>query len=408
MRNVWLIARREYLERIRTKAFLVATILIPVLMGGFVFGAGYLSSRAKASAHVAIVAADAQFAQDLKQQLESGRHSSMTVDLATPSPETRSALDAELKSKSGIAGYLWVTPAAAAGARPLFAYAARSAGDATTVDTLQSAVQSVLTRERLNHSGIGAGEVDALLAPVTIDTSSSGDSRAAYAAASLLFLLMYMVIMLYGMNTARSIIEEKTSRVFEVMLSTIRPEEMLAGKILGVGAVGLTQIGVWMVAAGILGSTNLAASFVGSGHVPISLTQIVFFVVYFLFGYLLYSSIAAALGAMTNSEQELQQLNMFLVMPLAFCMLMSFVIVPAPNSTLARVVSLIPFCSPLLMNLRISLTTVAPWEIGLSFVLMSLTILAILWVASRIYRVGILMYGKKPNLAEVLRWLKYS
>ena len=163
-----------------------------------------------------------------------------------------------------------------------------------------------------------------------------------------------------------------------------------------------------MLAAGLLGSTPLAAGLMGGGHAPISLTQIFFFVAYFIFGFLVYSSIAAALGAMTNSEQELQQLNMFLVLPLAFCMLMLFVIVPAPNSTLAQVVSLIPFCSPLLMNFRISLTTVPAWQIGLSFALMTLTILAILWVASRIYRVGILMYGKKPNLPEILRWLKYS
>jgi ABC-2 type transport system permease protein len=406
--NTLLIARREYLERIRTRAFLIATILIPLLMGGFVFGSGYLSSRTKSAAHVAIVSPDAQFAADLQHQLETGRRSRMTVDLATPSPAIRAALDQDLHSKDGITGYLWVTPAADPNTRPVFAYTARSAGDATTVDILRTSILNVLTRERLNHSGLGAHDVDALLAPVDIDTSSTGDSRAAYGAATLLFLLMYMVIMLYGMNTARSIIEEKTSRVFEVMLSTIRPEEMLAGKILGVGAVGLTQIGVWMLAAGILGSTSLAAGVVGSGHIPISLAQIAFFIAYFLFGYLLYSSIAAALGAMTNSEQELQQLNMFLVIPLAFCMLMSFVIVPAPNSTLARVVSLIPFCSPLLMNLRISLTTVAPWEIALSFVLMSITILAILWVASRIYRVGILMYGKKPSLPEVLRWLRYS
>jgi ABC-2 type transport system permease protein len=408
MHSVWLIAQREYLERIRTRAFLVATILIPVLMGGFVFGSGYLATSTKAAAHIAIVSPDSQFAAALQQQLETGKDSRMTVDLAAPTPEARAALDRDLKSKSGIAGYLWVTPSSTPGARPDFAYTARSAGDVATVSTIEHAIQTVLTRQRLNRSGLAAPEVDALLAPVKLDTSSTGDTRTAYAAASLLFLLMYMVIMLYGMNTARSIIEEKSSRVFEVMLSTIRPEQMLAGKILGVGAVGLTQIGAWMLAAGILGSTAIASSIVGSGHLPISLTQIFFFIAYFLFGYLLYSSIAAALGAMTNSEQELQQLNMFLVIPLAFCMLMSFVIVPAPNSTLARVVSLIPFCSPLLMNLRISLTTVAPWEIILSFVLMSVTILAILWVASRIYRVGILMYGKKPNLPEILRWLRYS
>jgi ABC-2 type transport system permease protein len=266
----------------------------------------------------------------------------------------------------------------------------------------------VLTREELNRKGVAVKDIDGLLAPVNVDTSATGDSRAAYSAALVLFLLMYMVIMLYGMNTARSIIEEKSSRIFEVLLSTIKPDEMLAGKILGVGAVGLTQIGVWMAAAIILGSTGLAASFLGSGKLPISLGQALFFVAYFLFGFLVYSSIAAALGAMTNSEQELQQLNMFLVLPLAFCMLMLFVIGAAPNSTLSTVVSLIPFCSPLLMNLRISLTTVPVWQIALSFVLMSLTIVAILWVASRIYRVGILMYGKKPNLPEILRWLRYS
>ncbi len=406
--NTFLIARREYLERVRTRAFLIATILIPILMGGFVFASGYLGSKAKSASHVAIVSTDQRFAADLKHQLENGKHSSMTVDLYPPTPATREALEQDLKNKNGITGYLWLTPASTPGARPAYTYVARSAGDATTVNILTSSIQSVLTRERLASSGLNPRDVDSLLAPVDIDTSATGDSRAAYAAATTLFLLMYMVIMLYGMNTARSIIEEKSSRIFEVLLSTIRPDEMLAGKILGVGAVGLTQIGVWMLAAFILSSTNLAAGLLGSGHIPISLAQIFFFIAYFLFGFLLYSSIAAALGAMTNSEQELQQLNLFLVMPLAFCMLMLFVIGPAPNSTLSTVVSLIPFCSPLLMNLRISLTTVPPWQIGLSFALMALTILAILWVASRIYRVGILMYGKKPNLPEILRWLRYS
>lgn len=412
MHNIWLIAKREYLERIRTKAFLIATILIPVFMGVFTFGSGYLSSRAKSSSHVAIVSADPTFAADLKHELQTGKHSRMTVDLISPTPENseaiRTRLDRALQSKGDLAGYLWVTPPAQANTRPTFTYVPRSAGDLTTQETLSAAIQNILTRESLTHQGMGVADIDNLMAPVVIDTSKTGDSRAAFGAAYLLFFLMYMVIMLYGMNTARSIIEEKTSRVFEVMLSTIKPDEMLAGKILGVGAVGITQIGVWMLAAGLLGSTPLATGLMGGGHAPISLTQIFFFVTYFVFGFLLYSSIAAALGAMTNSEQELQQLNMFLVMPLAFCMLMLFVIVPAPNSTLAQIVSLIPFCSPLLMNFRLSLTEVPAWQIGLSFVLMSLTILAILWVASRIYRVGILMYGKKPNLPEILRWLKYS
>ena len=409
MHNVWLIAKREYLERIRTKAFLIATILIPLLMGGFLFGVGYFSTHAKSSSHVAIVSADAIFASDLKHELKANKNSSsMTVDLLAPSDATRADLDRDLKGKGNLTGYLWVTSPAHSDVRPAFTYVPRSAGDITTEQTLSGAIKDTLTRERLTRQGMAAPDIATLMSPVAIDTSKTGDSRAAFGAAYLLFFLMYMVIMLYGMNTARSIIEEKSSRVFEVMLSTIKPDEMLAGKILGVGAVGITQIAVWMLAAGLLGSTSLATNFIGGGHAPISLSQIFFFVAYFIFGFLVYSSIAAALGAMTNSEQELQQLNMFLVLPLAFCMLMIFVIIPAPNSTLAQVVSLIPFCSPLLMNFRISLTTVPPWQIGLSFVLMTITILAILWVASRIYRVGILMYGKKPSLPEILRWLKYS
>ncbi len=410
LHNIWLIARREYLERIRTKAFLVATILIPVLMGGLGFGSAYLGSRTKSSAHIAILTSDAPFAADLKHELESGSDSRMSVDTSPNSPTLRQQLNAELKSgKSHLAGYLQIIPPTSPDARPQFLYKPRSASDISTNSALRVAIKNVLTRERLAGHGIAAAEIEGLMAPVEIDTSESGDTTVAFFAAYVLFFLMYMVIMLYGMNTARSIIEEKSSRIFEVLLATIRPDEMLAGKILGVGSVGLTQIGVWMIAAALIG-TFFGSTIPGAapGHAIITAGQIFFFVAYFLFGFLLYSSIAAALGAMTNSEQELQQLNMFLVLPLAFSMLMLFSIIKDPDSTLSRIVSLIPFCSPLLMNFRVSIGNPQPWELILSFVLMTVTILAILWIASRIYRVGILMYGKKPNLPEILRWLKYS
>jgi ABC-2 type transport system permease protein len=158
-----------------------------------------------------------------------------------------------------------------------------------------------------------------------------------------------------------------------------------------------------------MAAAGLFAARAGSmSSVTISPTQAIFFIIYFALGYTLYSSVAASLGAMTNSEQELQQLNMFLMMPLFFCMLMIPVLIGNPNSTLSRIVSQIPFCAPLLMNFRISLSMPQPWEIALSMALIVVTILAVLWVSSRIYRVGILMYGKKPNLPEILRWLKYS
>lgn len=413
MHNVWLIAKREYVERVRTKGFLLATILIPVLMAALVGGSAFFMQRTKTSSHIAVVTSDSALGQDIKHQLETGRNSSMTVDLMQPSGATRSGLETQLHTRSGqLAGYLWVDPPAQPGERPRFEYHARSAGDISTEDTIQSGVHTVLTREGLISHGLTGQQIDQITAPVDIDTSSSGNAALAFGIAYLFFFLMYMVIMLYGMNTARSIIEEKTSRVFEVLLATIKPDQLLAGKILGVGAVGVTQVAVWMVAAFALSGSSMVARLAGSSgtgaHGVLSAAQVGFFVLYFIFGFLLYSSIAAALGAMTNSEQELQQLNMFLVMPLAFCMVMLFPVVRAPDSTLARVVSLIPFCSPLLMNLRTSLTSVPAWEIILSVVLMSLTIVGVIWISSRIYRVGILMYGKRPNLPEIVRWLKYS
>lgn len=413
MHNVWLIAKREYVERVRTKGFLLATILIPVLMAALVGGSAFFMQRTKTSSHIAVVTSDSALGQDIKHQLETGRNSSMTVDLMQPSGATRSGLETQLHTRSGqLAGYLWVDPPAQPGERPRFEYHARSAGDISTEDTIQSGVHTVLTREGLISHGLTGQQIDQITAPVDIDTSSSGNAALAFGIAYLFFFLMYMVIMLYGMNTARSIIEEKTSRVFEVLLATIKPDQLLAGKILGVGAVGVTQVAVWMVAAFALSGSSMVAKLAGSSgtgaHGVLSAAQVGFFVLYFIFGFLLYSSIAAALGAMTNSEQELQQLNMFLVMPLAFCMVMLFPVVRAPDSTLARVVSLIPFCSPLLMNLRTSLTSVPAWEIILSVVLMSLTIVGVIWISSRIYRVGILMYGKRPNLPEIMRWLKYS
>jgi ABC-2 type transport system permease protein len=412
MHNIWLIAKREYLERVRTKAFLISTLLIPLLMGGGIVGSIFAGSKAKSTSHITIVSPDQQLATDLKSELENGKDSQMTVDVISPgNSSTRATLDSMLADKQ-IDGYLWITPGTNPGDRPNFSYTPRSAADIGTKGTITSALRTVLMRERLSHQGMVAHDVDSLMQPVKVDTTQAGknaDTVSTFVAIYVLFFLMYMVILLYGMNVARSIIEEKTSRVFEVLLATIKPEELMAGKVIGVGSVGLTQVAVWLLTAIILTSGSLVGALAGSKvHVSLNPMQIIFFVVYFLLGYLLYSSIAAALGAMVNSDQELQQLNMILVMPLAGCMFALAPVISNPSGTVARVISLIPFCTPLIMYLRISLATPPAWEIALSIVLMLVTIYAILWVTARIYRVGILMYGKRPNLPEILRWLKYS
>jgi ABC-2 type transport system permease protein len=405
MHNVLLIAKREYLERIRTRGFILATILIPTLMGGGIFGVAALARNSKTAAHVAIVASTTQPAADLKEQLEHGTDSDMQVDIVAASPTAHDMLANKIRDKQ-LDGYLVITQPAP-GAQPTFDFTPRSSADIATSEAITDALHRVLAREYLTAHGASSADADTLLQPPTVNILNAdgkhGNSKKAFYVAYTLFLLMYMVVLLYGMNVARSIIEEKTSRVFEVLLATIKPDELLAGKILGVGAVGLTQVGVWMTAAALFVARMGAMS-----GITISAPQLIFFVIYFALGYALYSSVAAALGAMTNSEQELQQLNMFLMMPLFFCMLMLPVIIANPSSTTARIVSQIPFCAPLLMNFRISLAMPQRWEIALSMFLIVVTIAAVLWVSARIYRVGILMYGKKPNLPEILRWLKYS
>ncbi|HEX3853777.1 MAG TPA: hypothetical protein VHW01_22585, partial [Polyangiaceae bacterium] len=177
MHNTWLIARREYMERVKTKVFIVATVLIPLLMGALVFGSSYLGSRSKTSAHIAVVTSNAAFGTDLRKQLASGKDSNMRVDLLAPSSQTRAALNDRLHDKSSsLAGYLWVTPPATPDARPTFSYTARSAGDIATQDAIQTALDTVLMRERLTASGLPGTEINSLMAPVKIDTSASGNA----------------------------------------------------------------------------------------------------------------------------------------------------------------------------------------------------------------------------------------
>jgi ABC-2 type transport system permease protein len=417
MHNVWLIARREYIERIRTRGFLITTVLIPIIMGGFIFGSSFLGSKVSSESHIAIVSSDLQPALDLQDELERPRLSDgasgprMTVDVMGAGQETRAILDRELDS-GDLDGYLWIAPAATPGAPPAFTFTPRSGDEQSLRNSLASAIDRVLLRERMARQGMAGADLDAMLQPVQIATVHAPhrvDREAAEVSVTVLFFLMYMVIMLYGMNVARSIIEEKTSRIFEVLLATIRPEEMMAGKIIGVGSVGLTQVAIWITAGLLLMSSAMAPHLGGQPlHFALTVPQIVYFFVYFLLGYLFYSSIAAALGAMTNSEQELQQLNLFLVLPLAFCFIALRAVLINPDSSFSRSLALVPPFTPLLMYVRVTLGHPAPWEVALSLALTSASIYAIIWVTSRIYRVGVLMYGKRPNLPEILRWLKYS
>jgi ABC-2 type transport system permease protein len=226
-------------------------------------------------------------------------------------------------------------------------------------------------------------------------------------------ILLYMSLLMYGIITMRSVLEEKTTRTMEVLISAVTPSQLLAGKILGVAGVAITQFLIWGATVVLLGSYGVAMAAMGGAgslmsgiHVPASL--MICAVVYFFCGYFLYSAMFAAVGAACSSEQDAQQLQWIAMAPLVFTMLIYSVVLNDSTSRLAVILSEIPFFGPVLMPLRMSLQTPPLWQLALSIVLLLLSIAVVILASAKIYRVGILMYGKRPTLPEMFRWLRYS
>ncbi|HEY2000813.1 MAG TPA: ABC transporter permease [Acidobacteriaceae bacterium] len=416
MREVLLIARREYLERVRSRAFLMMTILFPLmiglLLGGSVF-AGKLGSGVK---DIAIVSNDAALARAVATEMQSEPAQGTPLEVVAPASDAqRAALNRRVEDKT-LDGYLWLEQKPGA-ATPEVSFISRSAGDLFSLSGLESAVEHGLERERLVQHGVSSAEISAMTRQPDIQTMQihegrlmpSNSMKSFFGAYAMMFLI-YFTVVFYGMNVARSVVEEKTSRIFEVLLSTVRPQALMAGKLLGVGAAGLTQMTIWFLLVSTIVGTSAGAS-LGSGGLAafgIHPQQLFFLAAYFLLGFFFYSAIAAAVGASVSSEQEIQQFSIVIVAPLTVGMVLISYIVGNPTALPVVLLSLFPPCAPIVMFLRMSSQMPPAWQIALSMVLMLLSIWAAIWVASRIYRVGILMYGKRATLPEILRWMRYS
>ena len=415
MRNILLIAKREYLEQIRGRAFRLSTVLVPFLFVVIV-GIMYLSGRgADSSKHVVIASSDALLAADMRTQLLTRKEAKFVVDVIAPAtPEDRAALVQQVKAKA-INGFLWIETAA--GREPAATYVSTSSGDFITDARLGSALNRALVRERLAANGVQAGNVDALLKNVEIETrqvSKEGmevksNAMTSFYKGYLMAFLLSMTTVVYGLNVARSIIQEKTSRIFEVMLAIAKPGDMLAGKLIGVGAVGLTQIGIWTVAAAAIAGSALAAPILsGTLSIHFSWVEGVLFPVYFVLGYLLYAALFAGLAATCETEQELQMYTPLAALPVWLSFALIVMVVNNPDSLLSIAASLFPATAPIIMMLRMGSQMPPVWQFVASIALLVLSIWATLWFSSRLYRVGILMYGKRATLPEILRWLRYS
>ena len=422
MREAWLIARREYLERIRSKAFRISTVLIPVFFG-LIFGAGALSGKlSKGPRHIVVASNDPPLAESERAELmaasEDGKDPSSrpTVDVKAPLTESELApLNAEVQSKQ-IDGYLWLNRRPGT-TRVEATYTSGGSADFVGKDRMQDAIGHALVREELEKRGASSEEIQALLKDVDLKTQQvkngtavASDASKGFWGAYLMTFMLYFAVVFYGVNVAHSVVAEKTSRIFEVMLSSAKPESLMLGKLLGVAAVGLTQMAIWIAFLFMLSASSLWTTLGLGGLAAYGVTplQLIFFVLYFILGFFLYSSLSAGLGATVSQESEVQQFSMIIVLPQVIGLVLTAYILGNPGAWPVVLLSLFPPCTPIVMSLRMAAMAVPPWQLALSLVLMVLSIYGMVWVATRIYRVGILMYGKRPTLPEMLRWLKYS
>jgi ABC-2 type transport system permease protein len=426
MREALLIARREYLERIRSKAFRISTVLIPLFFS-LIFGVGALSGKlSKGPRHIVVASNDPLLAESERAELIAAENaasearkdpsSRLTVDVKAPLTESELApLNAEVESKQ-IDGYLWLNRRPGT-TRLEATYTSGGSADFVGRDRMQDAIGHVLVREELEKRGATSEEIQTLLKDVDLKTQQVKNGKAVASDASkgfwgayLMTFMLYFAVIFYGVNVAQSVVAEKTSRVFEVMLASVKPESLMLGKLLGVGAVGLTQIAIWIAFLFMLSASSLWMTLGLGGLAAYGVTplRLIFFVLYFILGFFLYSSLSAGLGATVSQESEVQQFSMIIVLPQVIGLVLIAYILGNPGAWPVVLLSLFPPCTPIVMCLRMAAMAVPAWQLALSLVLMLLSIYGMVWVATRIYRVGILMYGKRPTLPEILRWLKYS
>jgi ABC-2 type transport system permease protein len=296
-------------------------------------------------------------------------------------------------------------------------YLAKNVTDFQEIRRLESAVSGVIVSHRLSESGFDPTRVQELTRDVDLRAlkatkeGTTEETGSTYLVGVILVLFLYMTTLLYGISVMRSVLEEKSSRVIEVVLTSVKPFQLMMGKILGTGAVGLVQFGVWsgFGILTILYGGAISSAF-GSSEIPLQGTPMYiffYFILYFLLGYFLYAAMYAAVGAIATTDQEAQQIQRPVTILIIIPILLMQLYFRNPDSQLAIVLSHIPFFSPILMFMRICIVMPSPGEILLSIAVLLTTILVAVWVVAKIYRVGILMYGKRPTFPEIVKWIRY-
>jgi len=424
MRKILSVIKREYLQIVRTKGFIIGTLLGPVLMG-LIIVIPILSSIVAVPEQETIGVIDStreiyeELDQKLGYKMRDGRRRYLLkkYEPRVESDELRNNLRQSVLEKE-LNAFLYIPEDIATSGKA--EYVSEHVSDFDEIRSIQEALNSVVIGKRLKREGLEPQKIAQYIKRVglkTIKLTKKGeeeeDTGGTFLISYLLVLILYMTLFFYGSIIMRGVIEEKTSRVVEVVLSSLKPFQLMMGKIFGIAAVGFTQYAIWALfgLAASRYSKPLISSFFPAAdfRLPsIPAYIFVYFVIFFILGYFLYGTIYAAIGSMVNSEKEAQQLlmpvSMFLVIP----MLMMVFILRSPNSSLSVILSMIPFFAPILMLMRICILLPPLIQVAGSIVLLTLTIFLMIWLTSKIYRVGILMYGKRPNIKELIKWMRYK
>lgn len=436
MKKILLIIQREYLVRVRKKSFLVMTALAPLLFAGLLIGPVLLNKSVNKSKVIEVVDKSGLFVNKLE------KNSNLKFVYLNESLENAK----EKLPKSKHTALLYIPKTNLSNLSGIKLLSEKSVG----IDlqrNLEKAIRLTTEDMKLLKSGIDKNLLSSIKTTIKIDTQNlKGEKSSATMAYIIGFatsFLIYMAIFLYGVQIMRGVIEEKVSRIIEVMISSVKPFQMMLGKIIGVALIGLTQFVLWIgltlaittVVFNIMDKNQLKASVATSasdsavaskpkvmeqindvkqGNKMMSaintipwVSVIATFLFYFIGGYLLYSAMFAAVGSAADTETDTQQFVMPISIPLIFAIVASSAIIKDPNGPLAFWMSIIPFTSPVAMMLRTPYGVPA-WELVLSMVLLVVGFVAITWLAGRIYRVGVLMYGKKVSFKEIGKWLFYK
>ncbi len=419
MNKIITIIKREYKETVFKKGFIILTLLIPVFMIGVTIIPALLielESDTPLTVNVVdesgLVAAPLQ--SSLTDTLKNGQPK-FILNIIRSGTETGQLVDAQksLIEKELIDGLLYI-PASVLDSNRIEFYA-RNVSDFQTNRTLNRAVEKIIIDYRLKNSGFDPQIVQGLITDITLRTvkiqkggkERDSDFTSEYFSTFIFVLILYMTLIVYGTSIMRSIIQEKSNKVVEVILASVKPIQLMAGKILGQGLVGLTQYAIWSIVA--IGISLGGSSFIpmkGNGLMNISTVTMIWFVVYYVLGYFLYSGMYSIIGVATTSDQEAQQASMPITLLLVVPLLVLTTLVKNPDSSLITGLSYIPFFSPIIMFARINMSAPAAMEIILSLVILIVSIIGVIWLAAKVYRMGILMTGKRANLPEIMRWIR--